>query len=99
MTIARTFIRGSALALGLTLAATGALAGANHNSAGSAPAGAVCQTCQPDNDVRPDHRRAEPGPRPAMVPAAAQPHRMAPAPAVIQPHPQIPAIVILLGSL
>ena len=98
MTIAGTFIRGGTLALGLTLAATGASAGGNLNAAG--PVGAVCQTCQPDNDVRPDqHRRAEPEHRPHMVPAAARPSRMAPLPPAVQPHRQIPGIVLLLGSL
>jgi hypothetical protein len=98
MTIARTFIRGSTLALGLTLAATGALAGGNHTAAGSV--GAVCQACQPHNDVRPDqHRRAKAEHRPGMVRAVAQPPRMAPVPQPVQPHQQIPGIVILLGSL
>lgn len=100
MKIARTFIRGSALAMGLTLAATGAFAGGNHNSAGSTPAGAACRTCQPHDDLRPaQHPRSEPQHRPGMVPAAAQPHRMAPVPVPVQPHQQIPGIVILLGSL
>ena len=89
MTIARTFIRGSTLALGLTLAATGALAGGNHNAAGSV--GAVCQACQPHNDVRPDqHRRAEPEHRPGMVRAVAQPPRMAPVPSLSSPTSRSP---------
>lgn len=100
MTIARSLIPGSLLALGLTLGLSGAFADGGHRAAEPVP----CQTCQPHDNPRADphadqHPGAQPDYRPWMVPADAQPRRTAPPPAATIVQQRIPGIVILLGSL
>lgn len=97
MEIGRTFIRAGAFALGLTLAATGALAGNGDPGAPQGPAGADCRTCQPQGPADP-HRGPEPDRRPGMAPSAAPPHRFDPAPPAPQSGQAAAALLILLAN-